>query len=143
MLPDLLQRLPSAEAEKKIDIALALAAIDARNTRVASTVGPILVAALRPQTTETKPDEAVLKAIAAIGEPVVDEIFKALEAADGIGALNADNRKALFMALQRLGRQAYSEANIYLLRKYQQKERYRDVQEAAGKALAAVLRPER
>jgi biotin carboxylase len=120
---------------------MALAAIDAKDTKVIKAISPVLIAALRPETEKEQPSEEVLKSIAAIGEPVVDEIFKALEAVGGIGNINANNRKALFQALERLGREAYSERNVRLLRDYWRYERYRDVQEAVGKALKAMLPP--
>jgi len=138
-LPELAQHLSAAEGKHKLEMALALAAIDAKDEKIAEAVSPILIAALRPDTKNDKPNEAVLKAIAAVGQPAVREIFKALAAADDRGVINANNRKALFLALQRLGREAYSEANVQLLRDYQKKERYRDVQEAAGKAIYAML----
>jgi WD40 repeat protein/HEAT repeat protein len=139
LLPELLNRLPAAEAEQKLEMALALAAIDAKDKKVAETIGPILVGSLRPKTFEEQPREAVLKAIAAIGKPIVPEIFKALKAADDKGWDNAHNRKALFQALQRLGREAYSEDNVKVLRDYSRHELHRDVQKAAGKAIDALL----
>jgi hypothetical protein len=139
VLPELLKRLPDARGKHKLELALALAAIDAKDTKVAKSIIPVLVAALRPATEKEQPNEAVLKSIAAIGEPVVDEIFKALEAAEGIGNINANNRKALFLALEQLGPEAYSERNLRLLREYRGKERYRDVQQAAGRAIKAML----
>jgi WD40 repeat protein len=141
VLPELLKRLPAAEAGDKLPLALALVAIDATNDKVVEAVSPILVAALRPQSKDDQPSEAVLKAIGAIGQPIVADIFKALDAADGSGATNAASRKALFRALQRLGRKAYSEDNAQVLRRYWKKERYRDVQAEAGKALHDMLPP--
>jgi WD40 repeat protein/HEAT repeat protein len=141
MLPDLLECLPAAKGKHKLAVALALAAIDAKNAKIVAAVSPILLAGLRPETKDDKPSEAALKAIAAIGRPVVEDIFKALEKADDIGNINADHRKALFLALQRLGREAYSEANIESVRRFQRKERYRDVRQAASQAIAAMTPP--
>jgi hypothetical protein len=141
VLPELLRRLSDAKGKHKLEVAMALAAIDAKDTKVIKAISPVLIAALRPETEKEQPSEEVLKSIAAIGEPVVDEIFKALEAVGGIGNINANNRKALFQALERLGREAYSERNVRLLRDYWRYERYRDVQEAVGKALKAMLPP--
>lgn len=135
LLPDLLKNLSNAEEEQKLETTLALTAIDAKDKKIIAAVVPILVAALRPKTKEDKPSEAVLKSLTAIGKPTVEEIFKALKKADERGVLNANNRKALFLALQRLGREAYSEGNLQLLRQYQNKELYRDVQQAASKAI--------
>ena len=138
-LPELLKIFPTAKGDDKVEMALALAAIDPKDRKIVEVISPVLVGALRPRTNEDKPSEAVLKAIAAIGQPIVDEIFKALGAADDIGVINANNRKALFLALERIGREAYSEGNLQLLQVYEKKERYRDVQEAAGKAVRAML----
>lgn len=140
-LPELLKLFQAAEGKIKLELALLLTGIDTKDKKVADAVGPILVGALRPKTKDDTPSEAVLDAIAVIGEPMVRQIFKALEAADDIGAINADHRKALFLALQHLGRKAYSEENVRIIREYQRKERYRDVQAAAGKALHAMLPP--
>ena len=138
-LPELFKLFPAAKGDDKVEMALALAAIDAKDSKIIEVVSPVLVGALRPRTNKDKPSEAVLKTIAAIGQPIVDEIIKALEAADDIGVINANNRKVLFLALERIGREAYSERNLQLVRQYQKKERYRDVQEAAGKAIHAMM----
>ncbi len=140
-LPELLKLLQVAEGKNKLELALLLADIDAKDKKIAEAAGPVLVGALRPETRDDEPSEAVLRSIAAIGEPVVGEIFKALDAADDIGGINAVHRKALFLALQRLGRKAYSEENIRLIRRYGAKESYRDVQAEAGRAVHAMLPP--
>lgn len=141
LLPDLLKRLSVAKGEHKLEIALTLAAIDARDTKVAKSIIPVLIAGLRPETEADQPRQEILKAIATIGEPVVDEIFEALEAAEGTGNVKANYRKALFLALERLGREAYSERNIRILSEYRRKERYPDVQAAATKAMKVMLPP--
>jgi HEAT repeat protein len=140
-LPELLKLLSAADQKRKLELALLLAAIDAKDTKVATVISPVLVAALRPETIHEEPSQAVLEAIAAIGQPVVDDIFKALAKANDIGDINATNRKALFIALQRLGREAFSEGNAQTLRQYWTTEEYRDVQEEAGKALQVMLPP--
>jgi hypothetical protein len=140
-LPDLLKLLPTVMKRDKLELALVLATIDAKDKKVADAAGPILVGGLHPYFTGGQPRSAVLDAIAAIGQPVVDEIFMALEEADDIGVSSANHRKTLFLALQRLGREAYSEENAKRLRHYWTKERYRDAQVEAGKALNAMLPP--
>lgn len=140
-LPELLKLLPTLQGNDKTELAMLLAAIDPKDNKVAEAIGPILVGALRPEHPDDKPNKAILEAIAAIGQPVVDEIFKALEKAGDIGVKNADHRKALFVALQRLGREAYSEENAKRLQRYWTKERYRDVQAEAARALKEMTPP--
>lgn len=135
-----LKDLPAAQQAPKLEVALWLAVIDAKDVRVKDAISPILVRELRPKTNTDEPSEEVMKAITAIGKPIDVELLKALEAADGGGVINAHNRKALFLAFQRLGKEAYSEATVSILRRYQRKEMYRDVQEAAGTAISAMLR---
>jgi hypothetical protein len=141
VLPVVLNRMQTVEKRDKLELALVLAAIDAEDIAVAKAASPILVAALRPEHQYENPSDAVLNAIAAIGQPVVGDIFKALEAADDIGAINANNRKSLFIALQLLGPKAYSEGNAQALRRFWKKERYRDVQEEAGRAVHEMVPP--
>lgn len=135
-LPELLKLLAAADQKRKLELALLLVDIDAKSYTVTKAVSPVLVASLRPESAS----EAVLKAIVAVGRPVVHDIFKALEKADDIGVVNAAHRKALYQALYRLGREAYSEGNLETIRYHYKKERYRDVREEAGNALVAMKR---
>lgn len=140
-LPELLKILSETDRKPKLEVAVLLVDIDAKSYKVAKAVSPILVAALHSETENDQSRESVLKSIKAIGQPVVEDIFKALEKVNDIGAVNADCRKKLYQALQQLGREAYSEGNLELIRHYLKKERYRDVQVEAGKALRAMLSP--
>jgi hypothetical protein len=137
-VPELLKLFSAANNMRKLELAMVLIDINPKDYTAAKTVSPVLVAALRPKNENDRPSEAVLESIKAIGQPVVVDIFKALENADDIGVVNAAYRKALYLALQELGREAYSEENVHLLRKFRRKERYRDVQDEAGRALHAM-----
>ena len=87
VLPELLRLLPVAKGANKLEMALLLADIDPKDRMVAEAISPILVAALRPETKDDEPSVVVLSSIVAIGQPVVGEIFKALEAAEDRGIL--------------------------------------------------------
>jgi hypothetical protein len=139
-LPELLKIFADTEGEQKQQMAVRLASIDAKNTKVVQAIGPVLVEALRPNNVEDKPNPAVLKSIEAIGPLAVGDILKALETADGKkGLINANHRKALFLALQRLGPKVYSEGLIQLLRQYQKREFFPEVKQAASDAIYAIL----
>jgi hypothetical protein len=48
---------------------------------------------------------------------------------------------ALYIALQQLDRDSFSEEDAHLIRRYWRKERYPDVRDEAGRALHAMRPP--
>ncbi len=137
-IPGLVEIMKKQTAAEKLEIATLLISIDKRDKRVTDAVVPVLVAALRPKDINEPVCRPVIELIKTVGKPCVKEIFKALAAADDRGGVNANNRKFLFMALEQLGAEAYSEDNVERLRQYKQKEKFVDVQAAATKAILAM-----
>ncbi len=137
-IPGLVEIMKKQTAAEKLEIATLLISIDKRDKRVTDAVVPVLVAALRPKDINEPVCRPVIELIKTVGKPCVKEIFKALAAADDQGGVNANNRKFLFMALEQLGAEAYSEDNVERLRQYKQKEKFVDVQAAATKAILAM-----
>jgi hypothetical protein len=136
-------RLADSSPAQKMDIALVLAAIDQGNAETAKVIAPLLVQNLNPETLPDKqgPPEMLLESIKQIGEPAVDLIFAGLAESTGKrGAVAANHRKYLFQALERLGRVAFSEANLRIVAGYTspKKELFADVRTAAGKARRAM-----
>ena len=137
-IPGLVEIMKKQTAGEKMEIATLLISIDKRDNRVTDAVVPVLVAALRPKDTNEPVCRPVIELIQTVGKPCVKAIFKALAEADDRGGVNANNRKFLFMALEKLGAEAYSEENVERVRQYKQKEKFVDVQAAATKAILAM-----
>jgi len=135
--------LPKSTPAHQREIALVLTALDPANPKVIELIVPLLVQNLNPETLPDKqpPPEMLLQSIQEMGEPTVDLIFAALEEATGQrGAVAANHRKYLFLALERLGKVAYSESNMRKVTSYTspKKEIFTDVRTAAGKARRAM-----
>jgi hypothetical protein len=138
----LAERLPRCPPKRQMEIALVLTAIDPADPKVARAVTPLLVRNLHPDALDKNgPPEMLLESIKVIGAPTVPLIFAVLEESAGQrGAVAANHRKYLFLALERLGPVAYSEANLEKVRAYTSPkvELYQDVRTAAGKARRAM-----
>jgi RNA polymerase sigma-70 factor (subfamily 1) len=143
-LPALVQSLPKIEAGLRVQAAVTLAAIDPQDDAVAAAVVPVLVGALAPAAGSGaaggKLKGQILDALAAIGTPATGPIFQALEEAKGRGKDKAEHRKALFEALRKLGRKAYSEENVARVKAmaYSRDELYQDVKEARRRRRRAL-----
>ena len=128
-------------AESAAGYRAVLAAIAPNDPKSARTIAPLLVRNLHPKTLDkTGPPEMLLASVKAIGGPIVPQLFAALDEANKRGAVAANHRKYLFLALERLGPAAYSEENLSKVRAYTSPkvERYEDVRTAAGKARRAM-----
>jgi hypothetical protein len=134
-------KLPQQQQQ---EIALVLAAIDPHRPDVVKAIVPVLVRNLHPDAlpNQQAPPEVLLQSIKAVGKPIVAEIFAALAQATGQrGAVAANHRKFLLLALEQLGRVAASDDNLRQVYRYTNPafELYEDVRRAASKARRAMI----
>jgi len=139
----LMARLSQGPPPQQVESALLLAAIAPTNSEVVEAITPILVQNLHPANHPGRqaPPDVLLQSIKAAGKPTVPGIFLALaEVAGERGAVAANHRKFLFLALAQLGPAAYSEENLAKVRAFtsSQVELYPDVRTAASKASQAM-----
>jgi WD40 repeat protein len=137
-VPELVKLFPTLRGRDplRLQTALTMTTLAPEDARVIGLVLPVLLEALKPG---GGADEArIVRSIGAMGEPAVDPVFEAVEKARGSGVDRANQRKALYRALAAIGKPAYSEANYDRLKQLARKELYKDVQEAAYRAAAAI-----
>jgi HEAT repeat protein len=144
-VPALVAALPEVPADRRVDAALLLVSIDARQDKVAEAVLPIFLDGLRPSTREDRGAAIrrtrITKALQAMGQPAVEAIFKAFDAVSYSGRESSDHRKNLFVVLAQLGPTCKSQENLNRLKPIRDKELkqgYKDVIGAAQKAVAAM-----
>jgi hypothetical protein len=156
-IPDLARPLKGDDLARELPVALSLVDIDPQDKRVTASALPVLVAALKPGAVssfssmarlssidqlaaEKGIESKVLDALAAVGAPSADALFKALDDAQGRGGDKSIHRKALLQAFVKLGRKAHSEENLEKLKfwTYPSKEIYPDVRQAAERAIIAL-----
>ncbi len=139
----LMARLSQGPPPKQVESALLLAAIAPTSPEVVEAITPILVQNLHPANHPGRqaPPDVLLQSIKATGKPTVPGIFRALaEVAGERGAVAANHRKFLFLALAQLGPAAYSEENLAKVRPFTspKAELYPDVRTAAIMATQAM-----
>jgi len=127
----------------RLQLALTVVALDVQEPGVLRVVLPILIAALKPgdgQAANEGQAAQILLTLGAIGEPAAAAVIEALENSRGTGAALANQRKALLLVIEKLGKKAHSEANVLRVKAFRSPayEVFPDVREAASRAVAAM-----
>ena len=102
-VPLLMARLSQGTPPQQVESALLLAAIAPTNAEVIKVIAPILVRNLHPANHPGReaPPDVLLQSIKAAGKATVQDIFLELDqVADKRGAVPANHRKFLFLALR-------------------------------------------